>query len=193
MALGRVSIRICLIGLWLIFFAIGVTVPTNPPETACSGCITVSGVIVGTSVPTTLIDSNEVTLSSPLLDNKAAQLTHIPLATLMPRAPPKAVPLLEPGRNQGAFMEKLYNSIPGYPPLAIPIVPTPEQIEGWHIPLTIDGKTVSTPIGITGQWYPWESMPNNYKLMGMSGCTAVLIVVCIALAGGSFLANLRRF
>ena len=35
--------------------------------------------------------------------------------------------------------------------------------------LSIDGQTVITPIGITGEWVPFLSRPNNWKMVGMSG------------------------
>jgi hypothetical protein len=53
----------------------------------------VSGVVVGTAVPSNLIPTNQTASFSDGANNKRAQLTSMPRATLMPRAP-NPVPLV---------------------------------------------------------------------------------------------------
>jgi hypothetical protein len=153
------------------------TAVTGAPITEtgeCSDCVTVSGVVVGTIVPTTLIPTNQ-TATGTGVNSRRAPLTSIPEATVMPRAP-KAVPLAEPNPNdQEAFMITMLKSNP----TKIGISPLPQQIQDWTIKLTIDGKPVETPIGVTGLWFPWPKKAQNFQMTGMSGCTGVFIVVCI--------------
>lgn len=151
----------------------------------CSDCVTISDVVVGTAVPTDLIPTNQTadyTATDDNTNNKRAPLTAFPAATLMARAP-KAVPLAEPDANgQERFMEEIRESITA-DDAKIVIVPSKNQLAKWTIPLKSpkDGKTVNTPIGVTGVWYPWPAKAKNFKMVGMHGCTGVLIVVsCLA-------------
>lgn len=152
--------------------------------TTCSDCTTISGVIVGKILPTDLIPTNETAsylgtgASDTGVNNKRAPLTHLPRATLMPRAPQAtAFPLAQPSDypSQEDFMLEIRNSIVE----GLDITPSAQQLANWKIPLQIDGKTIQTPIGITGFWHPWPEEPQNYKMVGMSGCTGVIIVVCL--------------
>jgi hypothetical protein len=152
---------------------------------ACSDCVTVSGVVVGTTVPTDLIPTNEtasyfdIGASDTGVNNKRALLTDMPRATLMTRAP-QPIPLVDPDQNepkaQEKFMLQIKDSIKDFDDI-LQISPSPDQLANWRIPLQIDGQTVQTPIGITGFWYPWSAEAKNYKMVGMGGCTGVIIVV----------------
>jgi hypothetical protein len=75
-------------------------------------------------------------------------------------------------------MEGIQNSIAFTSDGNIGISPSDNQLKKWTLPLQINGKTVNTPIGVTGLWYPWPKAAKNYKMEGMSGCTGVIIVVC---------------
>lgn len=151
--------------------------------TACFNCTTVSGVVVGMVSPTDLIPTNEtasyldIGSSDTGVNNKRAPLTHMPRPTLMPRAP-KAIPLAQPETGEGKqeeFMAVIKNNI--VEDNKLDITPHEKQLASWKIPLVIDGKRVETPIGITGIWHEWPEEPRNYKMVGMSGCTGVIIVV----------------
>ena len=145
-----------------------------------------SGVVVGTAVPSNLIPTNETAaLYSTGANNKRARPNHMPQATLMPRAV-EEVPLAEPNPNdqEGFVMNVLQDA------KKINISPSKNQLASWTIPLQIDGKIVNTPIGLTGVWVPFSNNPMNYKMVGMSGCTAVFIVVCYLLDLRSLLANM---
>lgn len=153
----------------------------------CSNCATVSGVIVGIDVPTDLIPTNETApylgtgASDTDVNNKRAPLTHMPQPTLMPRAP-QAIPLAQPESGEGKqeeFMYAIKDSIEE--DNIFVITPQDEQLASWKITLQINGKKVETPIGVTGIWYEWPKEPTNYKMVGMHGCTGVIIVVCLPL------------
>jgi len=154
--------------------------------TTCSDCVTVSGVVVGTVVPTDLIPTNETAsylgtgASGTGVNNKRAPLTHMPWATLMPRAL-QSIPLAQPnnGQSQADFMLQLEASIDDHDGSSLYIIPSEYQLANWKIPLQIKGKIIQTPIGITGYWYPWPGEAKNYKMVGMHGCTGVIILVCL--------------
>ncbi|TVY39833.1 hypothetical protein LSUB1_G002573 [Lachnellula subtilissima] len=157
---------------------------SNLVTAKCSDCVTVSGVVVGTVVPSTFTDPTASFLDDT--NNKRAQLTAVPRQTLLPRAP-KAVPLAEPDpKDQENFMLGIKDSIEFTSGNNIGIFPTERQLQKWTIPLQINGKTVNTPIGVTGVWYPWPNSAQNYKIVGMSGCTAVLIVGNLGFWAGHF-------
>ncbi|KAF3770871.1 hypothetical protein M406DRAFT_67232 [Cryphonectria parasitica EP155] len=161
---------------------------SGPTASGCSDCITASGVIIGTSVPTTLVPDDSTASGAAASGSaasgsaagtgsavdKRAELAHVPRATLLSRAP-EAQPLAEPNPGgQEDFMETIRSSDSTQ---AIGIVPSKDQLKNWSITLQIDGKNVQTPIGVTGVWTPWPKEPTNFKMVGMHGCTGVLIVV----------------
>lgn len=135
--------------------------------------------IIGTSVPTTLVpesqlETDSTSATTTAVDSKRGLRAALPAVTLAARSP-ALEPLADPSPdNQEDFM---YNIWAAEGTLDIGISPSPDQISQWTIPLTIGGKKVNTPIGVTGIWTPWPATATNYRMVGMSGCTAVLIIV----------------
>lgn len=126
---------------------------------------------------TTSGNANAATSSSLGSKSKRVQLPHLPRATLLPQAP-GSMPLDNPPRGDvERLMRNLVDKMPKRN--VIGIYASKKQIKGWRIPLTIEEKIVSTPIGITAKWVKFGKAPFNYEMPNLSGCTAVFIVVCI--------------
>lgn len=167
-------------------------IPETSTIPACQDCTTLSGVLLATSVPSSLVPSNLTATSVPpslvvssltTTENGGTNNKRVP--TLIPRVLNEPQPLLEPDpglgdKAQEEFMKTLYNAIDTNQPNneAMRTTPTDQQLSTWQIPLPQDkGNSINTPIGVTGVWYSFGNTPQNWGMMGMSGCTGVLIVV----------------
>lgn len=109
-----------------------------------------------------------------------------------PRAPPLVAtpyPLLRPNPAEGVeaqlnFVRRIkYHIRKGEPAEAlagdIAINPEPEQLSGWIVK---DRKGYSVPLSVTAEYFPFRNRPQNWKMDGMTGCTAVFVVVCFSVS-----------
>lgn len=102
---------------------------------------------IATPVPTTLVPTTQA---------------------LIRRALVKAQPLADPSDykgNQERFIETVFLKGKGVESEAIYITPSDNQKANWKIPLTIDDKTVETPIGATAQWFPFGKEPQVWRIV----------------------------
>ena len=88
----------------------------------------------------------------------------------------RPVPLLSPGQiswfrnGHYRFIQSLLRQVVPWSDNDITITPPDRQINSW----TSDG----VPIGATGMWYEFGNVPEVWRMVGLSGCTAIFIVCC---------------
>jgi hypothetical protein len=57
----------------------------------------------------------------------------------------------------------------------LPLYPSDVQIETWKV--EYNGEEI--PIGATGLWRPFGDRVRNYEMHGLTGCTAIVVIVSI--------------
>lgn len=55
------------------------------------------------------------------------------------------------------------------------IVPESDQTEAWKI--KVNNNLI--PIGATGVYHPFTNKPQNFVMQGLTGCTAIFVVVSV--------------
>lgn len=132
---------------------------------SCKNCKTVDGVPAPTFTPSG-VPGNEVS-GDPDISNKKHK-----------RAP-EAAPLLTTSDvvqvdgqpDEVSLFNFILSMTQDNTENDIDITPTDQQIATWQI----DGN----PIGATGKWYAFGNTPQTWKMRGLSGCTAIFIVVSL--------------
>lgn len=138
------------------------------PTPGCNNCKTVNGIPAPTATPSG-VPGNELDGDADLSNKKHKRaLEAVPLLTINDIKKPKEE-ADEP--DEVSLFKMLLSMTPDNVDNDIDITPTDLQIATW----VIDG----TPIGATGKWYPFGDSPQAWKMRGLSGCTAIFIVVSI--------------
>jgi hypothetical protein len=93
---------------------------------------------------------------------------------LEPRAPVRRKPLSNPKNSSlQAFVDFFVEIKKGA--TEFDFLPGVAQVESWFITY----RTVVIPIGATAVWHPFGNKPQKFIMGQLTGCTAVIAVVCI--------------
>lgn len=163
---------------------------TAPP---CSDCTTIDGVPLASIASTDIIVlsySGSSFSDVEIAARTAAPSTPTTIATapriaIVKRASGDGItptyPLLYPDEDEGVnaqrnFVRRLKRSVGDNSDNNIAIVPSNRQLSSWFIR---DRQNKRVPIGVTSEFFSFGSRPKTWKMVGMTGCTAVFIAVCI--------------